>query len=49
MIELCETEINAVSGGFMRSYPGSEAPSIIAQLSARTNHGILTHILGRTS
>jgi hypothetical protein len=35
MIELCETEINAVSGGFMRSYPGSEAPSIIAQLSAQ--------------
>ena len=35
MIELCEAEINTVSGGFMRSYAGSEASSIIAQLSAQ--------------
>ena len=39
MIKLSETEINAVSGAFgstpVRSYPGSEAPSIIAQLSAQ--------------
>jgi hypothetical protein len=49
MIELCEAEINAVSGGYegstpVKSYPGSEAPSIIAQLSAQKPWDPYTHL-----